>query len=63
MPIASTKTSPLRQRDDIVVPPRYTSGRKAIWISSNFGSRTRLARDAQNVPLANRTSNRNQAKF
>jgi hypothetical protein len=53
---------PLRPRDDMCAPPSHASGRKAILISSSFGSRAHLARDALNLSSPNCTSNRNQAK-
>jgi hypothetical protein len=62
MPNAFTQPSPLAWRDDIIAPPSYTDGRKAIWISSSFGSRAYLARDALNISSANCTSNQKQAK-
>ena len=63
MPIAFTPPSPFARATDIVTPPNHTSGRKAILISSRFGSRTCPARDLLNISSANRTQQPKPSKI
>ena len=61
MPTAFTQP-PFVRATDMLAPPSHINGRKAVWISSSFGSRARFARDALNLSSPNCPSNRNRAK-